>query len=133
VFVVETPRKRRVYTPEYRVEAAYLVIDTGRLSVRVAEEIGVGESLPARRVVKEHAHLGDGEPVGLSVSGRAEVDSLRQETIGLRLDNAFLGKAAVFFAARQHGENASRWSKRGRQTLQSSECAGSWRLIVVVS
>lgn len=36
-------RQRRSYTQEYRVEAAGLVIDTGRSIAAVAREIGVGE------------------------------------------------------------------------------------------
>ncbi|MDR3107462.1 MAG: transposase, partial [Bifidobacteriaceae bacterium] len=40
--------KRRVYTPEYRVEAARLVIDTGRPIAVVAREIGVGAALLGR-------------------------------------------------------------------------------------
>lgn len=35
--------KRKMYTPEYRREAAHLVIDTGRIVAAVAREIGVGE------------------------------------------------------------------------------------------
>lgn len=36
-------RQRRSYTPEYRIEAANLVIDTGRSIAAVAKEIGVGD------------------------------------------------------------------------------------------
>lgn len=39
-----TTKKRKTYTPEYRREAARLVIDTGRPIVTVAAEINVGES-----------------------------------------------------------------------------------------
>jgi transposase-like protein len=38
-------KKRKNYTPEYRREAAHLVIDTGRPIATVAREIGVGEQL----------------------------------------------------------------------------------------
>ena len=40
--------KRKTYTPEYRREAARLVIDTGRTVAAVAREIGVGEQLLGR-------------------------------------------------------------------------------------
>ena len=36
--------KRKSYTPKFRVEAARLVIDTGRTIVEVAREIGVKNS-----------------------------------------------------------------------------------------
>jgi len=40
--------KRKSYTPNYRQEAAHLVIDTGRPVAQVAREIGVGEQLLGR-------------------------------------------------------------------------------------
>lgn len=40
--------KRKMYAPEYRREAARLVIDTGRTIAAVAREIGVGEQLLSR-------------------------------------------------------------------------------------
>ena len=37
--------KRRKYTPEFREQAARLVIETGRPVAHVAAEIGIGEPL----------------------------------------------------------------------------------------
>ena len=42
--------KRRKYTPEFREQAARLVIETGRPVAHVAAEIGVGEQLLGRWV-----------------------------------------------------------------------------------
>ena len=42
--------KRRKYTPEFREQAARLVIETGRPAAHVAAEIGVGEQLLGRWV-----------------------------------------------------------------------------------
>ncbi len=47
--------KRKKYTPEFREQAARLVIETGRPIAHVAAEIGVGEQLLGRwvRVARE--------------------------------------------------------------------------------
>lgn len=45
--------KRKSYTPQYRIDAAHLVIDTGRTIAAVAEEIGVGPQLLGRWVAQE--------------------------------------------------------------------------------
>jgi transposase-like protein len=37
--------KRKKYTPEFREQAARLVIETGRRAAQVADEIGVGEQV----------------------------------------------------------------------------------------
>jgi transposase len=92
--------KRRVYTPEYRVEAARLVIDTGRPTAHVAKEIGVGEQLLGKWVRKERERGGVSGPAPLDADERAELERLRKENAELRLDVAFLGKASAFFAAK---------------------------------
>jgi transposase len=100
--------KRRVFTSEYRREAAHLVIDTGRTIAQVAREINVGEALLGRWVGVERTRLvGDGA-VPLDVDERAELARLRCENQELRLDNEFLGKAAAWFAARPRPGNVSR-------------------------
>ena len=100
--------KRKTYTPEYRREAARLVIDTGRTIVAVAGEIGVGAQLLGRWVQQEHARAGGGPDGPLEVSERAELERLRREVAELRMDNEFLGKAAAFFASKQNPRNGSR-------------------------
>ena len=100
--------KRKTYTPEYRREAAHLVIDTGRTIVAVAREIGVGEQLLGRWVQQERARAGGGDDAPLDVDERAELARLRREVAELRMDNEFLGKAAAFFASKQNPRNGSR-------------------------
>ncbi len=92
--------KRKSYTPEYRREAAHLVIDTGRTIAAVAAEIGVGAQLLGRWVQQERDRTGAPPEAPLGVSERAELDRLRRENAELRLDNEFLGKAAAFFATK---------------------------------
>ena len=46
MFIVSSSRKK--YTPEYRQEAARLVIESGRPIAHVAKEIGVAEGLSGK-------------------------------------------------------------------------------------
>ena len=99
--------KRKTYTPEYRREAARLVIDTGRTIVAVAGEIGVGAQLLGRWVQQERDRAGTGQ-APLDLDERAELERLRREVAELRMDNEFLGKAAAFFASKQNPRSGSR-------------------------
>jgi len=98
-------KKKRVYTPEYRREAALLVVDSQRPIAQVAKEIGVGEQLLGRWVQAYKKSLG---PQDLSVDERKELSRLRRENAELRIDNEFLGKAAAFFAASRTPSSATR-------------------------
>lgn len=88
---------RKKYTPQYRRDAAHLVIDTGRTIAEVAREIGVGEQLLGRWVAIERAKMVD-PPQALDLDERAELERLRREVSELRMDREFLKKAAAFFA-----------------------------------
>lgn len=104
-----TTKKRKSYTPEYRREAARLVIDTDRTIAAVAAEINVGAQLLGRWVQLERDRIGSPPEAPLDVSERAELERLRRENSELRMDNEFLGKAAAFFAAKNTpGRSASR-------------------------
>ena len=96
-------KKRKSYTPEYRRDAAHLVIDTGRPIATVAREIGMGEQLLGRWVAIERSRLDD-PPTALDADERAELDRLRVEVSELRMDREFLKKATAFFVS----ENNSR-------------------------
>jgi transposase len=91
-------KKRKSYTPEYRRDAAHLVIDTGRPIAMVAREIGVGEQLLGRWVAIERSRLDD-PPTAIDVDERAELDRLRVEVSELRMDREFLKKATAFFVS----------------------------------
>jgi transposase len=86
-------RQRKSYTPEYRQQAAHLVIDTGRPIAHVAKEIGVGEQLLGRWVGIERAHL-DEPGRAVDADERAELERLRVENSELRMDREFLKKGA---------------------------------------
>ena len=88
--------KRRKYTPEFREQAARLVIETGRPVAHVAAEIGVGEQVLGRwvRLAREAADAGDTARV-LDADERAELERLRRENAELRLDREFLKKVLM--------------------------------------
>lgn len=95
-------KKRKSYTPEYRRDAAHLVIDTGRPIAVVAREIGVGEQLLGRWVAIERSRLDD-PPTALDADERAELNRLRVEVSELRMDREFLKKATAFFVSENNG------------------------------
>ena len=101
-----TGKHRRKFTPEYRREAARLVIDTGRTVAEVAREIGVLEQTLGRWVAAEKRDAP--APDRVSESERAELERLRAEVAQLRMDNDFLARAASFFASRQQSRTATR-------------------------
>ena len=115
-------RQRRSYTPEYRIEAANLVIDTGRSIAAVAKEIGVGEQILGNWVKAEKdRRRGDGEPTGpLNEDERAELARLRRENFDLKQDNEFRGKAAAQLPRRSLETREIRTDGFGEGSLRDS-------------
>ena len=88
------------YTDEFRRETADYVISTGRPVTEVSAELGlnpktVGKWVAARR------RQASGEP-DPAVADR-ELREARRRIRQLELENAFLKKAAAFFAREQQG------------------------------
>ena len=97
----ETPgrRPRRIFSSEYRHEAALPVIDTGRTIAGVARERGLGPQSLGRWVTAERAEQA-GEPTGeLTLDERAELKASRRQVTDLHTGNECPGKAAAFFAS----------------------------------
>lgn len=93
--MAEVRKNRRRFTPEYRVEAARLVVESGRPIAHVAQELGLVEQTLCRWV-HSYRQTVENEPDGeLTVDERAELRRLRREIEELRKDNEFLGKAAA--------------------------------------
>jgi transposase len=89
--------KYRKFSPEFREEAARMVIDTSRSIAEVAREIGVSETTLGNWVrAYRDEHAGD-EPA-LELSERARLRELERRTRDLEMENAFLKKAAAYFA-----------------------------------
>lgn len=115
-------RPRRTFSPEYKHEAARLVIDTGRTIAEVARELGVGSQSLGTWVAAERATEA-GEPTGeltgeLTLDERAELKALRRQVAELHKDNEFLGKAAAFFASLANDRRTVRTDDRGEGELR---------------
>jgi transposase len=84
-------KKRRSFTPEYKEEAAKMVIETSRPIAECARDIGINEQT-LRNWVNAYRKAHAGEEPPLSVSERAELRELKEEVRDLRLKSEFLGK-----------------------------------------
>ena len=90
--------KYRRFTPEFRDEAARMVVETSRPIAEVARELGIHETSLGNWVrAYREKHAGDEPP--LQISGRARLRELERENRELRVKNEFLSKAAAYFAA----------------------------------
>ena len=81
------------YTPEYRRETADYIISTGRPVRQVAEELGINYKTVARK--KQLS----GEAPTTEVD--ADLVAAQKRIRELEMENAFLKKAAAFFAKDQ--------------------------------
>ena len=92
------PGKYRKFTPEFREEAARMVVETSRPIADVARELGINETSLGNWVRAYRVnHAGDEPP--LQVSERARLRELERENRELRMKADFLSKAAAYFAA----------------------------------
>ena len=104
MFIVNQQRKK--YTPEYRREAANLVIESQRPIGNVAKKVSVSATILGRWVKLERERRGASD--GMSEADlRAENARLRRELAEAKMDNEFLSKATAFFAAKQREQKSS--------------------------
>jgi transposase-like protein len=93
-------KKHQKFTPEFREEIARLVVDGQRSISEVAREYGLSDTTVGNWVRKYRAeHAGDEPP--LQLSERARLRELERENRELAMENAFLKKAAAYFAKEQ--------------------------------
>ena len=90
--------KYRKFTPEFREEAARMVVETSRPIADVARELGINETSLGNWVRAYRQNHADDEPP-LQVSERARLRELERENRELRMKAEFLSKAAAYFAA----------------------------------
>jgi transposase len=94
------PGRYQKFTPEFREEAAKMVVDSPRPIAQVAREIGVSETTLGNWVrAYREAHAEDEPP--LQLSERARLRELERQNRELEMENAFLKKAAAYFAREQ--------------------------------
>jgi transposase len=92
------PRKYRSFSPEFRDEAARMVVETSRPIADVARELGISEtSLGNWTRAYREKHAEDEPP--LQLSERARLRELERENRELKMKAEFLSKAAAYFAA----------------------------------
>jgi len=85
------PERRRKYTPEFKGEAAKMVVETSRPIAEIAREIHVKEGTLGNWVTKYRAdHAGEEPP--LSLPERARLRELEKENRELRMKAEFLEK-----------------------------------------
>jgi transposase len=93
--VAGRPRK---YSPEFKEEAAKMVVEASQTIVHVAKELGVNES-SLGNWVREYREKHAGEEPLLQLSERARLRELERENRDLKMRVEFLSKAAAYFAA----------------------------------
>lgn len=86
------------YTDEYRRETADYIISTSRPTAEVCRELGLNPKT-ANRWVKDRRKMLSGD--GSTPEDDAEMRALRKRNAELEMENAFLKKAAAFFAKEQ--------------------------------
>jgi transposase len=92
--------KYRKYTPEFREEAAKMVINSSRPIADVARETGVSETTLGNWVRAYREAHAEEEPE-LELSEQAKLRELERRNRELEMENAFLKKAAAYFAKEQ--------------------------------
>ena len=97
------PKKRRQFSPEFKMEAVRLVEEEGRSTGAVARELGIRPDMLRtwRRAAEGRAGL-KAEDVfpgnGQLPSAEEEIRRLRREVETLKQEREILKKAAAFFA-----------------------------------
>ena len=92
--------KYRSYSPEFKEEAVRLVVDTSRPIADVARELQITETSLGNWVRAYREKHAEDEPP-LRVPERARLRELERLNRELEMENAFLKKAAAYFA-REH-------------------------------
>ena len=92
--------KHQKFTPEFREEIAKLVVDGQRSMSQVAREYGLSDTTVGNWVRKYRAEHAEDEPP-LQLSERVRLRELERENRELAMENAFLKKAAAYFATEQ--------------------------------
>jgi transposase len=89
--------KYRKFSPEFREEAARMVVDTSRPIADVARELGINETSLGNWVRDYRKKHAEDEPP-LELSKRARLRELEQRNREMEMELAFLKKAAAYFA-----------------------------------
>ena len=94
----QQPRKRRVFTPEFRAEAVRLCKVGDRNISKVAKDLDLTENSLREWVKRADIDAGEGPPDALTTAERDELSRLRREVKRLSMERDILKAAATFFA-----------------------------------
>jgi len=94
------PGKAKRYTPEFKEQAARKVADNSLPIAQVAREIGVNDTTLGFWV-KDYRKRLAGQPLPPDMPDSERVRELERRNRELEMENAFLKKAAAYFA-REH-------------------------------
>ena len=89
------PKKYRNFSPEFREEAARMVVETSRPIADVARELGISETSLGNWVRAYRERHAEDEPP-LQLSERARLRELERVNRELEMENTFLKKAAAY-------------------------------------
>jgi transposase-like protein len=87
--------KYRKFSPEFREEAARMVVDTSRPIADVARELGINETSLGNWVRDYRKKHAEDEPP-LELSERARLRELERRNREMEMELAFLKKAAAY-------------------------------------
>jgi transposase len=93
-------KKYQKYSPEFREQAAKMVVEGQRSIAEIAREYGLGDTTLGTWVKKYRQQHAEQEPP-LALSERARLHELERRHRDLEMENAFLKKAAAYFAKEQ--------------------------------
>jgi len=124
--------KRRKYTPEYREQAARLMIETGRPVAHVAAGIGVGERVLGRWVRLARERANDGETGAVLAGGSTACVSSRDASASVRVVGARVHRACpadrpreLFGPASDRSVCRAVTATHGKELLAGNETAQS--------
>ncbi len=92
------PRKRRIFSTEYKAEVVKLIHESGKSVGQVFRELDLTETAVRKWVAQAEVDAGHGPSGALTSDERDELRRLRRENTRLRMEREVLKKATAFFA-----------------------------------
>ena len=91
-------RKKRIFTPEFKIEAVSLVLEEKQTVSQVARDLDLTQSSLRNWVKQAEIDAGRGRPGEMTTDEILELRRLRKENRILRMEREILKKATAFFA-----------------------------------
>ncbi|MBX9399261.1 transposase [Streptomyces sp. TRM72054] len=86
------------YTPEFREEAVQIAMASSKTVTEVGRELGMNPETLRGWVKKHKDRQEPATDAGLTLTERARLKALERRNRELEMENAFLKKAAAYFA-----------------------------------